>query len=303
MTELEEFRKYWDEWHTEWLLKVRQGSSNGTISGWPLPENITINGYEIWNYFPEPYWGGSNNDLKGIFLSINPGKISEYQRIGYQGRKLRADYKLYFHNKYSYFEKIFEISKNKKNYTIKWMYKRINWLNKIFKSSHESFDIDNVLLVDLIPWHTANKKQAEAYFKNPIVKTQIIRHILLPIMEISKRIKGPLKCKILIRGTNIFDVLNDLFLTFANNDKDILKFQVSKDFVVLRKEREFYKFQSLLTAVSIDDVTLFIFSGGYSMNMPDINSIVCSVNTKSQNSDNLKPCVLKKFIKNYKNKL
>lgn len=292
--DLKEFRDYWDKWHKKWEKVVIAGynKSESKIIGWPVPDfNVNVERVptKIYKLFPEPYWGGYNNHLLGIFLSINPGRPQSYHDID----KKDNNYFLINSNYRTITQKI--ASNDNKNKTITWMKIRVRWLNKLL--DRDDIDIDDVLLTDLVPWHTEKKSMIENYIgNNERVKKLIINKVLLPVIEISKSINGQMKNKIIVRGSNLLDILNDLKKVKNKDGKATIKYQNSSTYLLLRQEKGFKRFVSLLTTVKINSVTFFIFSGGYNMNLPDLESKVYPIKFDNNEYNKFKAVKLRDFI-------
>jgi hypothetical protein len=293
---LEEFRRYWDEWHSVWKETMLDGNitEDTKINGWPLPkvkDKDKKNTY--WN-FPEPYWGGHSKELFGLFLSINPGKPQLHHLIS----KAAIDQNIYFPDNGVYSSIIRNISKEEKNKTIKWMKKRIVWLQQIVEEKKSEINLETVLLTDLVPWHTENKRMITTYLKEPEVRENLIKNVLVHIIEISKTVIGPMNNKIIVRGTSLLDLENDqgLFSTILTESQ--LKIDNHELFVVLdEKEQTFSKFMSLLTTFSISETTFYIFSGGSSMNLPDPGYMVYPVKKNNKKFNYSESISLRDFIR------
>lgn len=296
MTELEKFKKYWDRWHKEWKERVMTTPLDDItpIGEWPFPKKQKRNDNKIWNYFPEPYWGGHRNNLSAVFLSINPGRTSFYQNIKFEGKDKKIYNQYYQQLNYRQITKI--ISKDESNYTINWMNDRIEWLKDVLRHRNIKLNLDNVLLADLVPWHTTKKSSINWYFKLPGVNESIINKVLLPVIEISKTIKGPLKGKVIVRGSNILDLFNEENSLIKNFDYPGFDYQGHSTFVILNEDNDFKKFRSLLTVIKINDVSFFVFSGGPSMDLPKIDSIVRPINNKTFISKEKRRISLKEFL-------
>lgn len=290
---LNEFKDYWDEWHKEWSKKVlnRSLNDNSRIKGWPVPSfNVKVNNdnVKICNLFPEPYWGADEDQLRGIFLSINPGKPQDYHNI------VKNDGQ-YFREGISYRNTIQNIAlNNKTNSTVKWMMTRLKWLRKL--TDCEDINLANTLMTDLVPWHTEKKSEIQKYLEDVSVQQKIIDNVLIPIIEMSQTLNNSLKGKIIVRGSSLLNILNDLVNIKPSDGRDLLTYDKSFTYTVLREEKGFLRFASLLTIVSIANAVFFIFSGGPNMNLPDLDCKVYPVDPNNIISGDMKYSTLKEFI-------
>ena len=83
MNTKEEIKQYWNDWITKWYLEcVKSNETPDKIKEWDVPKDRLGNEEKAFRYFPEPYWGKINEELKGIFLNINPGTGGKEQLYG-----------------------------------------------------------------------------------------------------------------------------------------------------------------------------------------------------------------------------
>jgi hypothetical protein len=274
---IEQIKKYWDEWITEWFKScvLSKPNSGDQIGEWTIPMSTLGNKENAYKYFPEPYWGNINTpNLNGIFLNINPGGGNDLQiydpndintaESDIDALKERFSREETF--KYSAFVK--ELSENNEYVTTKWMLnKRVKWLNDMegLKKGSDGFKakITDYLFFDLVPWHTPQKTDISDYCLTHA--EQIYRHVLQPISSLAETVKGNLKNKIIVRGSTILDLFN------KNEFKDYIDEQSISKWIILDSNKPLEKFSSLLTIFKLKDSNskFYVFSGGASMFLPN----------------------------------
>lgn len=191
---LQEFYEYWDGWHSKW----QKLSHEQAVKHWKPIENSFY-------YFPEPYWGKPLNDVKCIFININPGGEDEYQKLSWRDRDGNNSQLVSTYLKYKkYSSCVRYLSFNKSYITTNYFYnKRVKWFKEILEIEN-SLDVNSFLFVDLIPWHTknVNKEVTTNIDQN---KKEVIEN-LMRIFNIAVE----QKCQIIAKGKPIIKILKSL---------------------------------------------------------------------------------------------
>ncbi len=290
MTAIDNYVKYWDDWHSEWFKEIKSNSP-AKIKEWKVPYEKGGNDSPICQYFPEPYWGIISQQTKAIFLNINPaggGKEQDVKEIGNVTSQLYDAFTL---SKEKYSDTIKLLSNNDNRYylTTKWMQeKRVNWLNTIFGNT--SLTVSDIFCADLIPWHTRTKSDIQNYITDDENIKQIIEQVINPLTNIAKSIDGVMKGKVIVRSSMLLDILN------SECGKKIKPTNVEEFVVVDKGDNSFTKFNSYLTVLEIEETKFYIFSGGSSMALPSSTYNVFTVNAK--NGIPVGDLTLKKFLTN-----
>jgi hypothetical protein len=292
MTAIDNYLKYWDDWHKEWYSNALTSPPIvGKVKDWITPIDKGSNENPIWQYFPEPYWGNPlSTELTAVFLNVNPGGGGNEQNILNTTQIVSQLIDTYTINKNIYSDTIKHLSKEQYYPTTKWMFeKRISWLRKIV--DNDNLNVTNVLCADLIPWHSKSKKDIIQYALNDTTAKLIMDKVISPLTEIAKTVNGFLKSKVIVRSSIILDILTKLPTNHSNK----------KEFVVIDESKgEFGKFNSYLTVFTINDTDFLVFSGGASMSLPNSNYSVYVVRPLNKNVEN--KISLKEFIKTYADK-
>lgn len=269
MTAINDYIKYWDDWHCDWNSNIINNPEK-IKNDWIVPKENDNNGIQIKFYFPEPYWGNPCSEkLDAIFLNINPGKGGEKQNINYTDKDLFQPFKNY--NKYS--PTVADLCKFSDYETTKWMFKwRIKWLRKLLKD--DTINVSNILCADLIPWHTKTKSDIKDYAVKNETPKNIINFVINPLSSIaqSQSIRKEMRGKVIVRSSLILDVLNEFV-----KQKNEIKIDNIEEYVVIDKSSKFAKFNSYLTIFEINKTIFFIFSGGSNSALPDTEYIVLPV--------------------------
>ena len=192
---MQQYKKYWNEWHNKWHHSLTNPSTS-SILGWSIPKTNGGNDRPINEYFPEPFWGDIDNEnLKAVFLNINPGKGGDKQNfVINQTSELRT---LYSKNCYS--KTVSKLCEDKDYVTTMWMNKkRVAWLQNLLDD--REIDICDTLHGDLIPWHTKSKSYINKYINNTQNHKLVIQKVILPIAGIAKTIKGGLNNIVIVRA-------------------------------------------------------------------------------------------------------
>lgn len=272
MTELEQYKNYWNEWHQQWYHSLSDKSASN-VSGWTIPKDNGGNKHSIHEYFPEPFWGNvDSKNLKGLFLNINPGQGGEEQNFVRSHNPVVKS--LYENKQNNYSDTVYELCQNRLYLTTNWMYeKRVSWLNDLLKKEGEpEVDIFNTILCDLIPWHTKSKSDIAKYIQKKHQQSLIVQKVILPLARIAKTVEGVLNNIVIVRSSLFLDILNasDEIRTFVGEPKE---------FVVLDTRRTFSKMNSFLSIVEIEQTKFLIFSGGASMALPDVDYEVAGLSS------------------------
>jgi hypothetical protein len=255
----------------------------------------------MFDYFPEPFLClGNEEDLKLIFLNINPGGGGPSQH--FKTREPRYLYDFYEKNDNSYHETIKQylgtkkLSNDEENMTSRWFNNRVKWSQEIFDES--DINANNVLCADLVPWHTRKESEISGYINENYLT--IFRYVILPLIKIALKIDSD-NPVILVRGVAFFDVINswlrsrkDKLKQEINNCKEegnkeklksktdeLKKFNLRlkneksaiEQFIVFDDRDKFFdKFNSYLAKYKFTHrektVTFYIFSGGANMDFP-----------------------------------
>jgi|GEM_PF-2244306 len=203
ITNCQDFTKYWDAWHKVWFKKASGWKSSGKnpvpndqILGWPIPKA------PIWQDFPEPYWGNPCNP-KAIFININPGG-------GGGGLRLPATpsntlYDLYKENKEVYSKTVTDLGKQAPPYPIyggavKWHNSRAAWASGLC-GVVPCWTVNDILDLELVPWHTAKANDIAPYFGLPGVCALILNKVIIPALYISNTIATCYHGNIIGKGT------------------------------------------------------------------------------------------------------
>jgi hypothetical protein len=191
MTAIDNYVKYWDDWHEEWYSNALTSPPTvGKVKEWITPIDNGGNENPIWQYFPEPYWGNPYSENVAVFLNLNPGGGGDCQDVLSVNQPSSILYNTYSTNKL-YSRTVEQLSKNLCYVTTNWFdRKRVNWLKKLMNCSSSNienkYSIDNIFCADLIPWHTPtfNKKNEKYIIKH---KEQIFDHVIKSITSISQQ--------------------------------------------------------------------------------------------------------------------
>jgi len=265
---------FWNAWHKEWydnLIINNKISFPKKINGWEVPEIKGGNANPMWHYFPEPYWGTLDMDeIRGLFLNINPGEGDKNQDFKNNSESLvKATYENASHD---YCHTVSMLSNIRNNPTTNWMYKnRINWLQKLYKNN--KIDISGYVFFDLVPWHSKSKSDIMKYaLKN---SDSIIEDVIKPISILAKEVVTPeLRNKIIVRGSTFLDILN------CNQDFHSHITSI-EECVVLDRTLKCSKLSSLLSIIKMYDTDFYVFSGGASMHLPNLDYDVIPIGRDS----------------------
>ena len=309
---LHEIKAYWDVWHREWLkmciLTESQIDQKKKIEGWKIPLGNLGNKENSCKYFPEPYWGNINalanmqSNLHGVFLNINPGQGGDEQlfKENFKSKdevnevisELLNKKLEYINNERFFYSQIVSALSENTNYnTTKWMIeKRISWVKKIQEDN--KIDLGNYLFFDLVPWHTPSKSDILDYtLENAEI---IMERVLKQVSKLASEIQiGPLKNKVIVRGSLIIDVINNA---------DMLQKEIEniKNYVVIDNTKHLNKISSLITTFNLRNhvAKFFVFSGGASMLLPNPEYMVFGIDpTNPENQSSANYCSLKDWIK------
>ena len=253
---LKAYIDYWDKWHKIWWDNITLSKPDlSGICGWRVPFGKGGNKNLIRNYFPEPYWGNPySNDLVAVFININPAGGGASQHI----KNLpMVPPLLLINNGICYSKTIQQLITDDNYITNKKFFipKRVNWINnKLFpcldiKSEHK-VTLQNILCVDLIPWHTPQEYTIKTYIENH--KHHILKFVIDPITKISQCTL--LKGIVFARGSAIEEVLKTI-LTPTAIYKSTLK-----------------KGESRITVFSYNNSKIIVMSGPGSMYFFDIKN-------------------------------
>ena len=289
---MKQFIEYWDDFHKEWYNDIiKNGKPTKTnYKGWTILTGYGENKHKIWRYFPEPYWGDPTKQLDGIFLNINPGGgEDDFQDIFNQKKSVL--YKEYINNLY-YGKTMSAMQQSKYNNYITnekfFINKRRNWLAPIIGKQSEK---TNVLMTELVPWHTKKASGLGNFINNNL--TKILNDVIVPLDRIAQNIEGAMKGKIIVRGQDLVKIINT---DIKNNN--ILKAKQIDQFIIYNSETKKLNLNYLLTVFNIVNTKFMIFTGGGGMALPKNTHLICN-NTKSGIANIKNSPTVKDFVLSY----
>jgi len=298
MTVIENYVKYWDDWHSDWFKNIKLNPEK--IKEWKVPCDKGGNDNPICQYFPEPYWGNPYSEkLSGIFLNINPGGGGASQDILTMDLDDSNPYKAYKTNKNLYSNTVKELSAITDYKTTEWMQKwRVNWIREIL--DNKLINVTNIFCAELIPWHTKKKSDISDYavkYNTPnLINTNVISH-LTKIAQ-SESVVEEMKGKVIVRSSLLLDILNAIHKINSTSIKisDIENYAIIDNIKDKNNnEKLLSKFNSYLTIFKIDNTSFYVFSGGSNSVLPNPAFTVFHI---GQNISNRKTGIsLKEFMK------
>ena len=261
LTNCQEFICYWDHWHKEWYKWVIEKCQDkqpikNDILGWPIPNG------NIWQDFPEPYWGNPCAP-QAVFININPAGSDG--GLNACVKPVDPLYKLYLCEKV-YAKTINKLGNCPNNNSAKWFNnKRAKWAEEISSScgkvANPGWTVNDILCVDLVPWHTPKAAQIDSYLQSPAVCDLIMNKVLIPAISISKTINK--KCTfhgiIIGRGKAVQEKISSLCLQTIQKS--------SPGQIYCNKiNKSYWKFTTLI--YNTIDVTCRIYIGRGNMSLP-----------------------------------
>ena len=267
---------YWNEWHKEWYkwADLHMPNKSAHILGWPIPSGHGGNQEEIWRYFPEPYWGNPCN-ANIIFININPGGGGAGQDL--QSAKFLYPsliYAIYNNKKGLYHDTIKEVLNYSAYNTNGWMQKkRVDWANKIFSNIKPPppFKLDNILCLELIPWHTTGEAGVRNYLKNnctTVLEELILNKVIIPALCLSQNAQG-LQNQVIAKGSLLQELIDGGKLC-GNGE-------INKFFGGSQRDADYYKTQkrkfsrwyiNQMNDKAYSQTKLKVFVGRHGMGLP-----------------------------------
>lgn len=199
LTNCKDFTDYWNEWHKEWYKKANDWITTGTlptssdnILGWPIPHE------PVWRDFPEPYWGNPCNP-KAVFININPFGSGGDLRLTVP--PVSPLYALYGTNGGVYSNTINDVAIPTIYPTgYEWHLKRAVWGSTVC-SEIIPWNVNDILDLDLIPWHTNTAEEIAYYFDLPGVCELILNKVIIPAICIANTVDSCFSKNIIGKGT------------------------------------------------------------------------------------------------------
>lgn len=186
-----DYVNFWDVYVKKWYDDMSKVHSKSLIcwDNFYQEHPFDISSLFYYRFFPEPYFGNPHSEkLEAVFINLNPGTGGFEQEMFPKKSALLDLFGQKEHGSlYSKtMEKLIAESLNTKPEllpgTLKWWKNnRVKWVNTIF---NKTVTLDNILGIELTPWHTTSFNELRRTLKSSEVKD----YVLKPAAVISKLI-------------------------------------------------------------------------------------------------------------------
>lgn len=288
---LDKYYRYWDEFVCEWKNFM---SGGGNIASWCRYTHLSQWLYPSFcnyidknnsstptiDYLPEPWWGNNGkHPLSAVVINLNPGKGGTSQHytslanIAYSAHVSQKvddfvnnkEYKVYINNKYV-------------TSTTEWLLtQRALPIFNAFPCLKVNNKANNVLGVDLIPWHSEKSATVTNYIKNNY--NAIYNYSIKLALKASESIQFKLLCNVVFARVK-YSTIDDILTKNNVKHKTILTHNSCIVCEITENNRTYHLISvtsfhnNMPSRSNIQETVLKLYLIKSTMNSPDVNSTI-----------------------------